>query len=169
MTFTSIVAVAGFVSATVLVPLVSPAADLASAADRAFVAKVSQGGMFEVALGKVAAAQGSTQDIRDQGATESHDHMLVGAKLKMVAGEAAITFPSSLNAMFSQKLASLQVLSGRRFDAAYLQAMEDIHAKDGAAFAKEARGGGDPKLRAFASETYRIVLRHIGELKAVGP
>ena len=47
--------------------------------------------------------------------------------------------------------------------------MEAIHAKDGAAFAKEAKSGTNPNLRAFATETHRIVERHIGELKAVGP
>ena len=44
--------------------------------------------------------------------------------------------------------------------------METIHAKDGAAFAKEASGGTNTGLRAFAAETYKIVQRHIGELKA---
>ena len=47
--------------------------------------------------------------------------------------------------------------------------MGKIHDADGAAFAKEASGGADPKLKAFAAETHVIVLRHIGEIKAVGP
>ncbi len=47
--------------------------------------------------------------------------------------------------------------------------METIHAKDGAAFAQEAKSSTNPKLRAFAAETHRIVERHIGELHAVGP
>ena len=42
-----------------------------SAADRAFVAMVSQGGMFEVQAGTLAATQGATQDIRDQGTTRA--------------------------------------------------------------------------------------------------
>jgi hypothetical protein len=46
--------------------------------------------------------------------------------------------------------------------------MEAIHAKDGAAFAKEATSGSDPKLKTFATETHRIVVRHVGELKALG-
>ncbi len=143
------------------------AADAVSAADRAFVAKVSQGGMFEVALGTVAQAQGSTQDIRDQGNTETHDHMLVGDKLKSIAGDGGITFDSALNPAFQGQLDKLKAMSGPAFDTAYLAAMEDIHAKDGAAFAAEAKGGMDPKLRAFAAETHRIVERHVGELKAV--
>ena len=144
------------------------AAEAVSAADKAFVAKVSQGGMFEVKLGGVAADQGSTQDIKDQGATEAHDHALVGDKLKSVASDAGISFPDSLNPRFQKQLDDLKALSGTAFDAAYLRAMEFIHAKDGAAFATESTSGTNPGLRAFAAETHRIVLRHIGELRAIG-
>lgn len=143
------------------------AAGPASAADRAFVAKVSQGGMFEVKAGQLAADQGSTQDIKDQGSTEAHDHGLVGDALKSAAADAGIEFPDTLNASFQQQLDGLKSQSGTAFDAAYLKAMETIHAKDGAAFAAEAKGGTNPRLRAFAAETHRIVVRHIGELKAL--
>ena len=139
-----------------------------SAADRAFVAKVSQGGMFEVEAGQLAADQGSTQDIKDQGATEAHDHALVGRALTAAASDAGIPFPATLNAMFQKQLGDLKALSGTGFDAAYLHAMQVIHAKDGAAFAAEAKSGGNAKLVAFASETHRIVLRHIGEITALG-
>jgi putative membrane protein len=144
------------------------AADTTSAQDKAFVAMVSQGGMFEVKLGQLAADQGSTQDLRDQGNTEAHDHQLVGDKLKGIAADAGLPFPDALNATFQGQLDTIKAMQGTAFDAAYLRAMEDVHAKDGAAFAKEAKQGSDPKLKAFAAETYRIVLRHIGELKAIG-
>ena len=49
------------------------------------------------------------------------------------------------------------------------KAMEDIHAKDGAAFENESKNGTNPALREFATETHRIVVRHIGELRASGP
>ncbi|MDX7951110.1 DUF4142 domain-containing protein [Lichenihabitans sp. Uapishka_5] len=150
-------------------PFTAQAADRVSDADKAFVAMVSQGGMFEVALGTVAAQQGSTQDIKDQGTTEAHDHALVGDTLKSITAAAKLDVAVDLDAAFTKKLDALKALSGPAFDKAYLLAMEDIHAKDGAAFAKEAKGGSDQALRAFASETHRIVERHIGELKAIGP
>lgn len=145
------------------------AVDAVSAADRSFVAMVSQGGMFEVKAGAVGAEQGSTQDIKDQGATEQHDHDLVGAKLKSIASDSGITFATELNATFQKELDDLKAKSGEAFDAAYLHDMADIHDKDGAAFAKESKGGTNPKLKAFAAETYRIVQRHIGEVRAIGP
>ncbi len=156
-------------AAGLLMAATAHAADPVSAADRAFVAKVSQGGMFEVQCGALAASQGGTQDIRDQGATEAHDHQLVGAALKSAASDAGLTFPDTLDARFQAELDQLKPLSGRAFDAAYLRDMIVIHDKDGAAFAAEAKGGTDPKLRAFAAETHRIVLRHLGEIRAIGP
>ncbi len=157
------------VAALALAASTSWAADATSAADKAFVAKVSQGGMFEVELGKVAEERGSTQDLKDQGTTEAHDHQLVGDKLKSISSEAGIDFATTLNADFQKQLDDLKALSGPSFDKAYLAAMVAIHAKDGAAFAAEAKGGSHPKLRAFAEETHRIVVRHVGELKASGP
>jgi putative membrane protein len=145
------------------------AADTTSAQDKAFVAMVSQGGMFEVKLGQLGAEQGSTQDLRDQGNTEAHDHQLVGDKLKGIMTDAGLPFPDALNAKFQGQLEKIKAMQGFAFDAAYLKAMEDVHAGDGAAFAKEAKQGSDPKMKAFAAETHRIVLRHIGELKAIGP
>jgi len=147
-------------------PLAAHAADNVSAADKAFVAMVSQGGMFEVKLGQLAAEQGGTQDIKDQGTTEAHDHQLVGDKLSAIAKAAGLPIADSLNPEFQKKLDDLKALSGSAFDKAYLSAMVDIHHKDGAAFAQEAKSGANPDLRAFAAETHRIVVRHLGELQA---
>ncbi len=142
------------------------AADSLSATDGKFVAMVSQGGMFEVAAGKVAADQGSTQDIKDQGNTEVHDHKLVGDKLTSIASANGVKPADSLNPKFQKELDDLKALSGPAFDSAYLRDMADIHAKDGAAFAKEAEEGSNADLKAFAVETHRIVVRHIGEIQA---
>ena len=146
--------------------LAARAADSFSDADKTFVAKVSQGGMYEVELGKVAEAQATTQDVKDSGNTEAHDHMLVGAKLKSVVEANGMSFPSSLNAEFQARLDKIKALPADQFDAAYLADMKKIHQADGAAFAKEAASGTNPDLKAFAAETYRIVQRHLGELGA---
>ena len=142
-------------------------AQTATPEDRAFVAKVSQGGMFEVAAGRLAVTRGSTQDIRDFGTTEVHDHTLVGAKLKKISAQAGVSIVPELNAEFSSKLQHLSSLSGPMFDQAYLSEIGTLHDIDGAAFADEASKGGTSAYRAFGAETHRIVQRHIGEIRAV--
>lgn len=151
-----------------LMPLSSVAADNGvSDVDRAFVAKVSQGGMYEVEASKVAAEKAARQDIVDIGFTEVHDHQLVGAKLRSIAASAGIDVESMLNAGFQQRVDRLRSLSGKAFDNAYIKEMELIHAADGEAFAEEAVSGRHPALRAFAAETVLIVKRHLGSLHAL--
>jgi putative membrane protein len=140
-----------------------------SGADRAFVAKVSQGCMFEVAAGKLAMQRGSTQDIRDLGTSEQHDHVLVGNRLSTIAKHLSIAHERKLNAMFQEDLETLESLNGHEFDMAFVRAMDDIHNKDGAAFAQEADKGRNADLRAFAQETHRIIDRHLGALNAIAP
>ena len=142
-------------------------AQTGTSADKTFVAKVSQGGMFEVAAGRLAETKGSTQDVRDFAVAEVHDHMLVGDKLKKVSAAAGITFSTQSNAEFAAKLKHLESLSGAMFDNAYLSEMATLHDADGAAFAMEATKGGTAAFRAFGTETHRIVQRHIGAIRAV--
>jgi putative membrane protein len=142
------------------------AADTFSDKDKTFVGKVSQGGMYEVELGKVAENKATAQDIKDSANTEVHDHMLVGDKLKSIMEANGMTFPTSLNAEFQARLDKMSALPADQLDAAYLTDMKKIHNADGAAFSKEAKEGTNPDLKAFAAETYRIVQRHLGELGA---
>lgn len=141
----------------------------ATSADRAFVAKVSQGGMFEVDAGKLAETRGSTQDVRDFATAEVHDHMLVGAKLKAISSSEGVTFASTPNAEFAGKMATLKGLSGPAFDEAYMSDMAALHDADGAAFLQESTNGGSPAYRAFGAETHRIVQRHIGAIHGTQP
>ena len=139
-----------------------------SAGDAAFVAKVSQGGMFEVESSKLAMQKADAQDVKDLANTEVHDHQLVGDKLRAIAASKGITLDSQLNASFTKQMAHLQGLSGAAFDNAYVATMDSVHAADGAAFNKEAMLAKDPDLKAFAAETALIVKRHIGALHAPG-
>jgi len=137
-----------------------------SAADKAFVAKVSQGGMYEVELGKLAETKAVAQDIKDQGNTETHDHQLVGAKLKSIVEANGMKLPRHLNAEFQARFDKMGALPADQFDDAYVADMKKIHMADGAAFAEEAADGTNPELKTFAAETYLIVQRHLGELGA---
>ena len=131
--------------------------------DKAFVAKVSQGGAYEVAASKVAELRASAQDVKDQAFTEVHDHSLVGAKLKRISAAAGVPIAPALNPEFSARLAKLKAASPADFDAAYLENMKQIHDKDEKLFAQEAADGSGA-FKAFAAETDPIVKRHIGAL-----
>ncbi len=149
----------------VMTTVAAMAAGMASANDKAFEAKVSQGGMYEVEASKVAVQKAQAQYVKDQASTEVHDHMLVGSKLKSISEAAGLAFPSELNAEFSARLAKLKAVPAAQFDAAYVSDMKQIHAKDEKLFAQEAVDGSGA-FKAFAAETDKVVKQHIGALNA---
>ncbi len=139
------------------------AAEPASQADRDLVGKVSQGGLYEVEAGKVAAVKGQTPFTRDFGVLETHDHEGVNAELKRIAAATGVTITPGLNAEFSQRLAKLKAVPAERFDAYYLDDMKQIHNKDEGLFAKEAEDGTAP-YKPFAHGTAVLVHAHLGWL-----
>ena len=152
-------------SLAILLSISAPlrAADSASEADKTFVGKVSQGGMYEVEASKVAQRKAGAQDVKDVANTEVHDHELVNRELKRIATAAGISVAGKLNAEFQARLDKLKAVSGTDFDAAYITDMQSIHDKDEKLFAQEAmEGTGD--FKTFAAKTDLIVKRHIGLL-----
>ncbi len=131
--------------------------------DKAFTAKVSQGGLYEVMASRYASTRATAPDVKDVALTEVHDHQLVNAGLKKVATGAHVTIAPGLNAEFTDRLAKLKAVSASDFDAAYIADMQSIHDKDEKLFAQEAADGSDA-YKTFAHQTDLIVKRHIGEL-----
>ena len=142
------------------------AAQQASQADLAFVGKVSQGGMYEVEAGKVAAMRGTTPVVRNFGVLETHDHEGVGANLKRVANASGETFSATLNAEFSARLAKLKAVPACQFDAYYWDDMKQIHNKDHGLFVQEAKEGS-ASYHQFAHETAVLVAAHLGWLNTI--
>ena len=139
------------------------AAEGASAVDKAFVGKVSQGGAYEVEASKVALQKASAPDVKDLATAEVHDHEGVNANLKQIASATGVEIAPQLNAEFQQRLAKLNAVQGAGFDQAYLADMKQIHDKDEKLFAQEAVAGS-ASYKTFAHQTDQIVKRHIGAL-----
>jgi putative membrane protein len=144
------------------------AQQIASDTDKVFVAKVSQGGRYEVEASKLALQKASTQNVKDAANSEMHDHELVNKKLKTISAAAHLSIAPALNPDFTQRLNYLGTLSGEEFDRGYMEEMAAIHDKDEKLFAQEAiDGSGD--FKSFAAETDPIVKRHIGAIHGAEP
>lgn len=142
------------------------AAESASQADREFVAQVSQGGLYEVEAGKVAAAHGQTPVVKDFGLLEVRDHEKVNSELKRIAGATGVSIKPGLNSDFSQRLAKLKAIPADQFDAFYVADMKQIHNNDEGLFAKEAKDGSVPYTH-FAHQTAVLVEAHLGWLNTL--
>ena len=140
----------------------------ASDTDRAFVAKVSQGGRYEVDASELALRRAVAQGVKDIATSEVHDHQLVNRALKEVSTSKSVKIAPLLNPEFQQKLDHLKAVASADFDAAYLSEMAAIHDKDEKLFAQEAVDGGASDYRKFAARADVIVKRHIDALQKSG-
>lgn len=133
-----------------------------SPADSKFVKTAAEGGLFEVAVGKLAADKGSSPDVKSFGSMLVDDHSAANDKLKKVADAHGITLPTVMPSDKQKKLDKLSGLSGEAFDRQFIQMVGlTDHQHDIADFEKESRNGKTEDVRSFASETLPTLKKHL--------
>ena len=136
--------------------------------DAQFVTKAAQGNMAEVALGKLAAEKGGSDDVKKFGQMMVDDHSKAQQDLEGVASKNNWDVPKEVNAQQKAEQQRLEKLSGAAFDRAYVQMMVKDHIKDVAEFKKEAAStSAHSDLKDFATRTYPTLDNHLTHIKAI--
>jgi putative membrane protein len=128
--------------------------------DKDFVLTASEGGVAEVALGKLAAEKAQNPDVKSFAIKMVHDHSALNDKMKPVAMQLGVTPTENMNAAHDAKYAELKVLTGDAFDKAYIEAMAKAHHEDLKAFQQEASSAGDPHLKSVVAEGEKVIAMH---------
>jgi putative membrane protein len=132
-----------------------------SPTDRAFVTKAAQGGLMEVAAGKLAAQRGLAPAVKEFGQRMVTDHTAANEKLKSLADSKQILLPGSLSPEQDAALGKLESLSGTDFDKTYSQMMVKDHVEDISEFEKEVQKGQDADIKSFAANTLPTLRHHL--------
>jgi putative membrane protein len=135
-------------------------ASMKSGADHMFVMEAAQGGMAEVALGRLAADKASNDRVKQFGQRMVADHSKANDELKALAQTKSISIPMDLDAKHKATQDRLSKLSGAAFDRAYIQEMVADHKKDVADFRKESQSGKDSEVKAWAAKTLPTLEEH---------
>jgi putative membrane protein len=98
-----------------------------TAADRVFVKAVTEAGMAEVELGRMATLKGVSADVRQFGQMMVSDHSKSGEGMKQIAGRYNITPALMLSDDHAKLKDRLTALHGSDFDREYMKAMVDGH------------------------------------------
>jgi putative membrane protein len=128
--------------------------------DQDFMKKAAEGGMAEVALGELAAKQGSNEDVKKFGQRMVDDHSKANRELMDLASQKGVTLPTEPNAQQKSEKAKMEKLSGANFDREYMRAMVKDHDKDVAEFEKLSRTAHDADLKAWAGKTLPTLQEH---------
>src|SRR5436305_2861118 len=120
-----------------------------SAADKTFMTNAAKGGMMEVEWGKLAAQNGQNADVKKFGSRMVTDHSKANSELMALAKEEGVT------------LSGAKSPGKWKSDKDYMDMMVKDHQADLAEFQREAQGGTDPDLKAFAAKYSKVVQQHL--------
>jgi putative membrane protein len=132
-----------------------------SPTDRAFVAKAAQGGLMEVAAGKLAAQRGLDPAVKEFGRKMVTDHTAANDKLKSLAESKQMVLPDSVSPDENAALGKLESLNGTDFDKAYSKMMVKDHIDDISEFEKQVKKGQDADVKSFAENTLPTLRHHL--------
>jgi putative membrane protein len=129
--------------------------------DTAFVTSAADAGMLEVQLGKLAAAKGSSPEVKRFGESMVADHSKANDELKALAGKKGIMIPVTLSAKSQKKYEALSTKTGADFDRAYADQMVKDHQEVIAKFKQESQAGNDAELKAWAQGKVAVLEHHL--------
>ncbi len=125
-----------------------------------FVRHAAEGGLAEVALGKIAAAKATDQDVKEFAQKMVDDHSKANAELTSLAKSKNLQVPTEPNAKHKAEADRLSKMSGAEFDKAYMTAMVADHDHDVAMFRNYSERGDDTDLKAWAAKTLSTLEAH---------
>ncbi|MDN3550639.1 DUF4142 domain-containing protein [Mucilaginibacter aquaedulcis] len=137
------------------------------AGDAKFATDAANGGLTEVAAGKIAQQKAINQKVKDFAAMMVKDHSKANDELMAIAKTKNITLPAAPSEDKQKELTDLSGKSTSDFDKAYVDAMVDGHKKTIALFEDASKNCKDAELKAFATNTLPTIKGHLAEIEAI--
>lgn len=138
-----------------------------TSADAKFATAAANGGLAEVALGKLAVQKTNNAQIKDFANMMITDHGKANDELMAIAKEKNITLPAMPDSAHMKKADELSKMSEHDFNKAYVSAMIDGHKKTLSLMQDEAKNGSDGTLKAFAAQTAPVVQKHLDAINKI--
>jgi putative membrane protein len=133
----------------------------ATSGDETFYQKVGEAGLAEVQAGKMAEANGASQEVREFGALMVEHHGEANRKLAKLAQAKGMTLPAAPSESQMKAMQALQAKEGTRFDQAYLAEQVKAHEEAVQLLKGQIASGEDAEAKAFASELLPKVESHL--------
>jgi len=131
-----------------------------------FLVNVADVSMTEVQLGQIAAEKASNQRVKDFGSMMVKDHSAANDELKTLAANKNVTLPGSISEEHQKKIDDLNKKTGKDFDKAYMDMMEDGHESTVKDFEKN-NDNKDADVKAFVNKMLPTLKMHLDSAKAI--
>ena len=131
-------------------------------ADHNFMREAAQAGKAELQASRLAVTKASDPAVKEFARLMVEDHTQADAKLAQVAQSKGVTLPTDPSADQKSVLKSLEGQSGAAFDKRYMDEFGvKAHQQTVSLFRKEADGGQDNDVKAFAQQTLPTLEKHL--------
>jgi putative membrane protein len=131
-----------------------------------FLKEAAQGGMAEVALGKIAVQKAASEEVKQFGQRMVDDHGKANEELQQLAASKGVKLSEDMGAEKEALRERLSKLSGAEFDRAYMEEMVKDHQKDVAEFSQQAKHGEDPEIKNWAANTLPTLEEHLQQAQS---
>jgi putative membrane protein len=150
-----------------LVPLALAACGAPDTPD--FVQQAAISDMYEVEAGKIAAAKGQSDAVKQFGQHMVEAHAQTTAELKGVvdAEKINVAFPTELDEKHQRMIEDLSAAHESEFDKTYARQQIGAHEKAIDLFSEYADKGDDAVVKAFAAKTLPTIKQHLEAAKAL--
>ncbi len=129
--------------------------------DERFIEQAARAAHAEIAAGKLAAARGSSEQVKRFAREVVEHHGKANHELEEIAIKKGVTWPTVPHWWQQRELKKLQALAGPDFDRRYMQeAGVDDHEDTVKLFRKAQKDARDPELKAFFDRMLPAVEKH---------
>ena len=137
-----------------------------SRGDKNFIAKAMKGGATEVELGKLAAQNAASPQVKQFGQRMVDDHSKAGDELQAIASKLGYTPPKNAGPDKGE-VKKFSKMKAEKFDREYVKHMVKDHEKDVKLFQKQAEKGESAELKQFAAKTLPTLQEHLKMVRAM--
>ncbi|WP_214411773.1 DUF4142 domain-containing protein [Sphaerisporangium fuscum] len=137
-------------------------------ADRDFLIKVRQAGLWEIPTGQQAQERAGSQRVKEVGLQLVADHTKLDEQVRAIAAKLGVVLPSTPNADQQGWMAELSTKTGADYDATFANRLRFAHGKVFAVVSAVRAGTRNSDIRAFASAAVDVVMKHMTLLESTG-
>jgi putative membrane protein len=136
--------------------------------DREFIRLIRFANLWEVPMGDLASKDGTTQRVRDVGATIAADHRKLDVAVKDLAAKFGVPLPDQATSSQQKWMDEIRGSAGQQFDRAFADRLRAAHGTVFSTVAEVRAGTRSSVIRDFATTANTIVMKHMTLLESTG-
>jgi putative membrane protein len=136
--------------------------------EREFLTVIRYANLWEVPMGDLAVRRGTTQAVKDAGATMFEDHTKLDVVVKEMGVKYGVELPEAPTSSQQAWMTEISSKNGEEFDRTFAKRLRGAHGSVFQLVSEVRAGSTNEEIRAFAEQANVIVMRHMSLLEATG-